>query len=65
MKFFSAISLLAGLGAALPTAELEARQSNTRNDLQNGGTCPEAIFIFARGSTESGNLVITYPPDML
>jgi len=64
MKFSSAVSLFAGLAAALPAMELapgdalEARQlGNTRNDLQNGGTCPPVIFIFARGSTESGNLV--------
>ena len=69
MKFFTTVSLLAGLGAALPTAVevneavIEARQSssNTRNELQNGGTCPRVIFIFARGSTESGNLVCPFP----
>ncbi|KAH7363332.1 cutinase-domain-containing protein [Plectosphaerella cucumerina] len=64
MKFSTVVSLFAGLGAALPAVELapgdviEARQlgGNTRNDLQNGGACPPVIFIFARGSTESGNL---------
>jgi cutinase len=71
MKFFTAVSLFAGLGAALPTAReavsledaLVARQllGNTRNELQNGGTCPKVIFIFARGSTESGNLVCIHP----
>ena len=65
MKFSTAVSLFAGLVAALPAVELapaevlDARQlgGNTRNDLQNGGACPPVIFIFARGSTESGNLV--------
>ena len=71
MKFFATISLFAGLGAALPTAleivptaeGIEARQtsSDTRNELQTGGTCPPVIFIFARGSTESGNLVFIHP----
>ncbi|KAG7147011.1 Cutinase like protein [Verticillium longisporum] len=68
MKFFTATTLLAGLAAALPAAvpelelqpagasHLEARQAITRNDLQNGRTCPGVIFIYARGSTESGNL---------
>jgi cutinase len=64
MKFLSAVSIFVSLAQALPSAvefvpnnRLEARQSNSRNDLQNGGTCPPSIFIFARGSTESGNLV--------
>ncbi|KAK0625926.1 cutinase-domain-containing protein [Immersiella caudata] len=39
------------------TGYLEARQSsNTRNELINGGACPPVIFIYARGSTESGNM---------
>jgi cutinase len=73
MKFFATLSLLAGLATALPTAVeiapaaseegIEARQlfGNTRNELQTGGTCPRVIFIFARGSTESGNLVCCAP----
>lgn len=37
---------------------LETRQSSqTRNELQTGGNCPPIIFIYARGSTEGGNLV--------
>jgi cutinase len=48
----------------LPEAEneivqLQARQSTSRNELENGraGSCPTAILIFARGSTEIGNMV--------
>jgi cutinase len=40
------------------TRSLETRQSgNVRNELQNGGTCPPIILIWARGSTEEGNMV--------
>jgi cutinase len=40
------------------TKRPEKRQSIlTRNELQQGGTCPPVIFIYARGSTESGNMV--------
>lgn len=64
MKFLATAAFLASLGAALPAVELSAsdlspRQlgSSTRDDLLDGGDCPNAIFIFARGSTERGNLV--------
>ncbi|KAF4452592.1 cutinase 3 [Fusarium austroafricanum] len=64
MKFSIISTLLAATISALPTgndAELEARQfggSITRNDLANGnsGACPGVIFVYARGSTEAGNL---------
>ncbi|GKU08209.1 cutinase 3 [Fusarium langsethiae] len=63
MKFSIATALLAATASALPTAQdsaLEARQlgGSTRNDLKNGnsGSCPGVIFVFARGSTELGNL---------
>jgi cutinase len=37
--------------------------SSTRNDLQNGSSssCPKVIFIFARASTETGNMVRSSP----
>lgn len=65
MKIF-AITLVVALVAASPITirfpgnELEVRQfgSNTKNELQDGGSaCPKAIFIFARASTETGNMV--------
>lgn len=64
MKFSIATALLAATASALPAAQdaalLEARQiSSTRNDLKNGnsGSCPGVIFVYARGSTELGNMV--------
>ncbi|KAG5955894.1 hypothetical protein E4U58_006856 [Claviceps cyperi] len=50
--------------------DLEARQfdmgmgmDTSRNDLESGsGTCPKAIFIFARGSTEPGNMGASVGP---
>lgn len=67
MKFLALFAAAASLVAALPApvheAEvihtLQARQSSTRNDLESGNSnnCPEAIFIFARASTEVGNMV--------
>lgn len=66
MKLFT-LSLLITLAAASPLVidglenELEARQfrsRSTRNDLEEGNApCPQAIFIFARASTEGGNMV--------
>ncbi|KAF1922367.1 carbohydrate esterase family 5 protein [Didymella exigua CBS 183.55] len=65
MKSF-AITLLAGLTAASPiivtesaAIKLQARQlSTTSTELEDGSSsaCPKAILIFARGSTEDGNL---------
>jgi cutinase len=63
----SIVSLLAALAAASPVAlpessinEIEARQLiSSRNELETGSSsaCPKAILVFARGSTELGNLV--------
>jgi hypothetical protein len=70
MKFSIISTLLAATASALPAgqdaAALEARQlggSITRNDLADGnsGSCPGVIFIYARGSTEAGNLVSDPP----
>lgn len=44
-------------------AVLEARQSSTRRDLETGSAsnCPRAILIYARGSTEPGNMARPTP----
>ena len=64
MKFALALSAITALASAAPleqTASIEARQlgRGTRNDLEDGNaaSCPGAILIFARGSTETGNMV--------
>lgn len=63
MKFNAILSFLAATATALPTAnpstDIEVRQlGSTRNDLTNGraSNCAGVIFIYARGSTETGNL---------
>ena len=57
MKLATILTFAAGLVAANP---VEPRQlSSTRNDLERGSSsnCPKVIFIFARASTEIGNMV--------
>ena len=66
MKFFI-LSLLASLAIASPIivpesslVEIKARQiGSSKSELETGSSsaCPKAILIFARGSTETGNLV--------
>ncbi|TDZ13928.1 Cutinase [Colletotrichum spinosum] len=70
MKFFSLLSLAITLAAAAPvdvaveSAVLEARQSSIRNELEQGSSsaCPKVIYIFARASTEPGNMGISAGP---
>ena len=66
MKLFT-VTFLAALTAASPiiipesvAIELQARQlglSSTELESGSSSACPKAILIFARGSTETGNLV--------
>ncbi|KAI6796099.1 hypothetical protein KC332_g15292 [Hortaea werneckii] len=59
MKFTAALLSLAACVAAAPVTELIERQigavGTTANELSIG-SCRDIIFIFARGSTEIGNL---------
>jgi hypothetical protein len=59
MKFTTAIALLAATVAAVPTG-LERRQLGgmTENELKDG-TCKKITLVYARGSTEMGNMVST------
>ena len=52
------------VGVGPRDVDVEARQlSSTRNDLERGSSsnCPSVILIFARGSTEIGNMVRQIP----
>ncbi|KAF4919126.1 Cutinase 1 [Colletotrichum viniferum] len=69
MKFLSIVSLAITLAAAAPVevetgVALETRQSSTRNELETGSSsaCPKVIYIFARASTEPGNMGISAGP---
>lgn len=57
MKFTAIIALLAATAAAVPTG-LERRQFGgmTENDLKSG-SCKKITLVYARGSTEMGNMV--------
>lgn len=64
MFFTSAVvALLAATVSAFPAADpaeaegaLVARQSSSSDELESG-PCRQVTFIFARGSTETGNMV--------
>lgn len=55
--------LLAPLIAASPTG-IDRRQFISANDLTDGN-CKDTMFIFARGSTEVGNMVRMHVPLVL
>lgn len=66
MKFSLVLASFVSFVSALPVdidagtdVDVVARQSNSRNELETGSAsnCPEAILIYARGSTEPGNVV--------
>ncbi|PSK43982.1 cutinase-like protein 2 [Elsinoe australis] len=54
MKFSLGLAALAGLAAAAPTELVERQASSTANELS--GPCRAVTFVFARGSTEAGNI---------
>jgi cutinase len=47
----------------LPTATLAALTSSTQNDVTNGSGCKAMTVLFARGTTETGNMgTVAGPP---
>ncbi|KAM0723537.1 hypothetical protein Q7P37_000524 [Cladosporium fusiforme] len=64
MKFTAALALLASTAAALPaleTRQFGGRVGSTITELEDGA-CRDVTFIFARGSTERGNIGSTVGP---
>src|SRR5690242_18239470 len=64
MKTTTILSFLVPIAASLPTSNLRLRAlgDSTQNDLKNG-ECRTMTVIFARGTTEGGNMgTLTGPP---
>lgn len=59
MKFVGITSLLVAAAVAAPTEMLETRQTYTSISELESGACRPLILIFARGSTQPGNIVRT------
>lgn len=58
-----ALALASGALASPIDARAADLTSTTQNDLQQGGNCAQNIVIFARGTTEAGNVgSLTGPP---
>ncbi|KAF1989317.1 carbohydrate esterase family 5 protein [Aulographum hederae CBS 113979] len=60
MKFTLTTAALVGAAVAAPAAQLEARQM-TANDVGRG-QCGSVAFVYARGSTEPGNMGFSLGP---
>lgn len=60
MKFFAFLTLATAALASPVSIQETKRQTvgDTANEFVNGG-CRDVIFIFSRGSTETGNMVRT------
>lgn len=62
MKFF-AILPFAGLALASPVVKRQYAGEDTQNQLKDGTPCRDYTIIFARGTTEDGNVgSLTGPP---
>lgn len=62
MKFQVLIAALAGLVAASPIAVDKRQIFGPGDDDLRDGDCKDITFIFARGSTEPGLMVVTDVP---
>ncbi|KAF3909282.1 Cutinase [Dactylellina cionopaga] len=59
--YFSIFTFISQSIDAFPTPIFARQSSNTRNDLQNGD-CKAFSLIFARGTTETGNIGVVVGP---
>ncbi|KAF1815091.1 putative cutinase [Eremomyces bilateralis CBS 781.70] len=60
MKYSTALLALIGLAAAAPSSDL-ARRQITSDELIKGG-CKKVVFVWARASTEPGNMGMSMGP---
>ncbi|KAF3314741.1 hypothetical protein TWF173_004551 [Orbilia oligospora] len=59
------LSATAPLTTSHPTLLIPRQSRTTRNDLQNGSACKPFTLIFARGTTEVGNLGTVVGPPLI
>ncbi|KAF3082709.1 hypothetical protein TWF706_001593 [Orbilia oligospora] len=59
------LSAIAPLTTSHPTLLVPRQSRTTRNDLQNGSACKPFTLIFARGTTEVGNLGTVVGPPLI
>jgi hypothetical protein len=54
------ITAITGIATAAPSGTHLNRRQTTANDIKSGGACKKVTLIFARASTEPGNMVKSY-----
>jgi cutinase len=61
MKFIVTIAALVLAGVAAVPLTMDKRQSSSTSNELLQGSCKQVIFIWARGSTEGGNMASLIP----